>query len=245
MILPNPKDTLHKAMIYRLLIGILNEKQLANVLYFKGGTCAAMLGLLDRFSIDLDFDLKKGANKRETNAVLKKLFFKLGFLIKEESEKELFFVLKYEAPKSARNTLKIGILSNPASQNIYKPYYLSDIGRYAICQTKETMFANKLVAVTDRYNKYKTIAGRDIYDIHYFFIQGFSYNEKVIEERTGKSPKRYLELLADFIEKKATEKHLREDLNFLLPQDRFQAIIKSLKLETLAMLRGEIARTDN
>lgn len=41
MILTDPKDALHKAMLYRLLISILDEKNLALNLYFKGGTCAA------------------------------------------------------------------------------------------------------------------------------------------------------------------------------------------------------------
>ena len=56
MILPNPKDAIHKAWLYRLLSAIYDNKILINSLYFKGGTCAAMLGFLDRFSIDLDFD---------------------------------------------------------------------------------------------------------------------------------------------------------------------------------------------
>lgn len=242
MILPNPKEALHKAMMYRCLMGLLDEKPLRNSLYFKGGTAAAMLGWLDRFSIDLDFDLKPGINKRKTREALNKVFKKLQLDLREEATKELFFVLKYEAPKGMRNTLKVGIIDEAIKANVYRPSYLPEITRYALCQTKETMFANKLVAVTDRYKKYKTMAGRDIYDIHHFFIQGFSYNEKVIKERTKKNPKQYLELLADFIEKKVTEKHLREDLNFLLPQDRLDAIIKSLKIETLSFIKDEIAR---
>lgn len=240
MILPNRKDALHKAMMYRMLIGILDEKNLANSLYFKGGTCATMLGFLDRFSIDLDFDLKKGVDKKEERGVLIKVFGKLEFSIKEESKQELFFVLKYEAPPEMRNTLKVGIVDNPPQANVYQPLYLPDISRYAMCQTKESMFANKLVAITDRYNKYKTIAGRDIYDIHYFFLQGFEYNRKVIEERTGKKTKEYMRYLIDFIEEKITEKYLREDLNTLLSQIKYNAVIKSLKIETVSFLKQEL-----
>lgn len=42
----------------RLLIEIVDQPVLAHNLVFKGGTCAGMLGYLDRFSVDLDFDLR-------------------------------------------------------------------------------------------------------------------------------------------------------------------------------------------
>lgn len=242
MILPNPKEALHKAMMYRLLIGILDNRTLAASLYFKGGTAAAMLGYLDRFSIDLDFDLKRQAEKKEIKAQLAKVFKHLAFSIKDEAKNEPFFVLKYEAPKQIRNTMKVGIVAETVKANIYRPLFLREISRYALCQTKETMFANKLVAVTDRYKKYQTIAGRDIYDIHHFFLSGFDFKREVIEERTGKNWKTYLGDLRKFIEEKVTERHLREDLSTLLPQDKFRAVRNSLKLETLSFIANEIDR---
>src|SRR3989338_2833350 len=182
MILPNPKDALHKAMMYRLLISILDHKNLASKLYFKGGTCASMLGFLDRFSIDLDFDLKKCADKKTVREKLQSIFDDLNFTIKEQAKQELYFVLKYDAPNELRNTLKLSIIDKIIKANDYKPQFLEEIKRFAICQTVETMFANKLVAVTDRYKKYKTIAGRDLYDIQHFFIKGYTFNNQVIEE---------------------------------------------------------------
>ena len=52
----NQYDNIHKAWLYRVLEAIASDQYLSSVLYFKGGTCASMLGWLDRFSIDLDFD---------------------------------------------------------------------------------------------------------------------------------------------------------------------------------------------
>jgi len=46
MILPNPKEAIHKSWLYRLLSAIYDNQILADSLYFKGGTCAAMLGYL-------------------------------------------------------------------------------------------------------------------------------------------------------------------------------------------------------
>ena len=75
MILPNKKDAIHKAWLYRLLSAIYDNKALAQYLYFKGGTCAAMLGWLDRFSIDLDFDCKaKGKDMLQLRKELESVF---------------------------------------------------------------------------------------------------------------------------------------------------------------------------
>lgn len=238
MILPGSKDALHKAMMYRLLISILDNKNLSSNLYFKGGTAAAMLGFLDRFSVDLDFDLKSGADKKELRRELLSLFADLNFTVKEQAESEFYFVLKYDAPKELRNTLKIGIIGKVIKANVYKPQFLEEVKRYAICQTIETMFANKLVALTDRYKKYKTIAGRDLYDIHHFFIKGYDFNKKVIAQRTGRTPQTYFKELIKFIEKKFTVKKITEDLSYLLPPDKYKAIRKTLLLETLALLKS-------
>ncbi len=108
------------------------------------------------------------------------------------------------------------------------------------CQTAETMFANKLVAPLDRFEKYKTIAGRDIYDIHYFFLAGMKYRPEGIEERTKMKTADYLKKLAGFITDRVTETVINQDLNTLLTADKFQKIRKVLKTETLMFIRQEI-----
>lgn len=237
MILPSPIDARHKAMLYRLLIAILDSKDVAPYVRFKGGTCAAMLGWLDRFSIDLDFDLAPHSDKQHLRISLKRISKESGFTITQEAKKELYFILKYKAPPGERSTLKLSIVDLPVKANVYSPQYLSDIGRYAICQTVETMFANKLVAVTDRFKRYHTIAGRDLYDIHHFFIQGYGFNQDVISERTGKPAGVYVRQLIPFIEKKVTERIITEDLSHLLTPAQFQSIRRTLKIEVLVFLR--------
>lgn len=237
MMLPNPNDALHKAMLYRLLIAIVDNKELASCLYFKGGTCAAMLGWLDRFSVDLDFDLATDGNKQKVRQLLLEVFSQTGFTVAQSAKTELFFILQYNAQPGQRNNLKVSIIDNPVRANVYEPQYLNEIDRYVMCQSKETMVANKLVAVTDRFKKHHTIAGRDIYDVHHFFIRGYHFNDRVITERTGKTPAVYIKELAGFIEKRVTQKMITEDLSFLLPTDRFQAIRKTLKSEVLLFLK--------
>jgi hypothetical protein len=106
------------------------------------------------------------------------------------------------------------------------------------------MFAHKLVAVLDRFEKTGGIAGRDIYDIHHFFMNGFDYNSEVIAERTKMLVRDYLVKLTDFIEKKVTDKIISEDLSTLLPYAEFTKIRKVLKREVLTLLKDEISRRE-
>ncbi len=57
------EDILHKSYLHRVLMEIVDQPRAAQALAFKGGSCAAMLGYLDRFSVDLDFDVLQGANE--------------------------------------------------------------------------------------------------------------------------------------------------------------------------------------
>lgn len=119
---------------------------------------------------------------------------------------------------------------------------MPEIDRTVTCQTIETMFANKLVAPLDRFTKHKNVASRDIYDIHYFFLMGYKYNQLVILERTELSIKDFLSKLIKFIEEKIDDTRINEDLNALLSPVQFQQIRKILKTETLNLLRGELAK---
>lgn len=242
MILPKPQDAFHKMQLYRLLTEILDNPVLAQKIYFKGGTCASMLGFLDRFSVDLDFDLADSSDKKTIDVHLRRIFQDLGFSLRQKSRGEPLYIVSYQAKARERNSIKLSLLPKTSPANIYQPFYLAEIDRYAICQTIETMFANKLVSLTDRYKKYKTIAGRDLYDIHHFFLNGYLFLEKVVEERTGKDIIDYLTELINFIDTKINEKVISQDLNYLLPYDNFRILRKVLKKETILFLKDEIKR---
>lgn len=245
MMLPRPQDALHKIQMHRLLMAILDQQTLNQSLYFKGGTAASMLGWLDRFSVDLDFDLAPKISKQAVKKSLVFLFGSLNLQIKNPKTKSLQFILGYQTKPGLRNQLKLGIVDNETKASAYQPFYLPEIDRFAICQTRETMVANKLVAPLDRYAKYRSIAGRDIYDLHYFLANGYGYKKEVVEERSKIPISRYLVKLKKFIEKKVTEKILSEDLNYLLPYEKFQSLRKILKTETLMLLNDEIKRQKN
>jgi len=233
------EDILHKSHLHRLLMEIVDQPMLAQSLAFKGGSCAAMLGYLDRFSVDLDFDVLRDADEAALRKMLHQIFDQLGFLVTLEFDKVLFFQLRYPSSPGKRNTLKVSASSIRVEANQYKVQYFPEIDRLMNSQTIETMFANKLVAVTDRYAQHKTVAGRDIYDIHHFFVNGYEYRSEVIRERTGLAPEDYLASLIDFIKKRVTQTIINEDLNSLLPNQQFQGIRKILIPETLSLLTRE------
>lgn len=240
MLLPNPKDVIHKVWMTTVLTALADHPILSQVLGFKGGTCAAMLGLLDRFSVDLDFELLDNSKKDIVQKEMEKTFTDIGLEIKDQSKIAPQFFLKYPAPAGERSTLKIDVSFPPTKANQYKPCRLDDIDRVVLCQTPETMFANKLVAVLDRHEKTGSLAGRDFFDLHQFFAQGLKFNGKVLEERRHTDVSTYLKELAAFIQHHLTQTVLDEDLNTLLPPTAFKTIRLVLKPQLLVYLKEAI-----
>ncbi len=245
MFIPGHNDAIHKAWLYRVLTAIADIPALATQLHFKGGTCAAMRDLLNRFSVDLDFDyMGTDTERAELQLLFETTIADLGLSIKQKSERGFQYFLKYTNHTGDRNTLKVEAQFPPPTANRYEPVYFREIDRTILCQTIDTIVANKLVAPLDRFQKHGSIAGRDIYDIHQFLLAGYSYNAGVIQERWNKPlPDFFADLIA-FVEKNITETILNEDINVLLPAKEFQIIRKTLKTETLTLLCNEMNKKE-
>jgi predicted nucleotidyltransferase component of viral defense system len=233
---------LHKSRLSRLLNEIIDQPLLAQSLTFKGGSCASMHGYLDRFSVDLDFDVAPSADSNQLRVEFQEKFYMPDLTVLRESGKVLFYQIRYQAEPGNCNTIKISANKLSIAPNQYKVHYFPEIDQMMNSQTIETMFVNTLVAVTDRYNVHKTIAGRDIYVIHYFLVHGNTYHGPVIQESTGLTPYDYLGKLIDFIKEHVTQTTINEDLNTLLPNKKFQRVGKILIPETLSLLAKEQAR---
>lgn len=243
MFLPDKKDAVHKAWLYRLLQEIADDSFLASLFYFKGGTCAAMRGFLDRFSVDLDFDFVGSQGQIAfARRHLENVFKNLGLEIKDKSAKAPQYFLRYEDKNSSRSNLKIDTFFPPLPGNQYEPVRLIEIDRILYCQTRETMFSNKLISLIDRFKKGGSIASRDLYDIHHFFIQDYSYDKNIIEKYSGTKRAVFFKDLREFIDTEIKQENIDQDLNFLLPRDKFRKIRKFLKSETLMFLKDEIER---
>jgi hypothetical protein len=99
--------------------------------------------------------------------------------------------------------------------------------------TKDDMFANKLVAATER----RRTAHRDFYDINFFLKNFWDINADIIKERTGKCLKEYLVFLIEYIEKNITQGNILDGLGEVLNDAQKYSVKATLKKELLFNLR--------
>lgn len=155
----------HRLIMFQILKDIFSS-EIWKCLAFKWWTACYFLYWLDRFSTDLDFDLVEN--------------------IPDLDEKIIKIISKYWQIK-AKNKIILSFWENLTNIKIdvnrkiwraNKYDYIDFFWTMIKVQNKETIFANKLVALLERFTN------RDIYDVYFFFKNFFDINEKVIFERT-------------------------------------------------------------
>jgi len=103
--------------------------------------------------------------------------------------------------------------------------------------TPESIFTNKLVALSERKQLQNKVASRDLYDVYFFFKHHFPLNERIIKERTGKNLKEYLNFLLDFIPKHFNQENILRGLGELVDEKQKYWIKKNLLSETLGYIQ--------
>ena len=183
---------------------------------------------LDRFSVDLDFDLLDETKENLVFEELRQILQKYG-KVKDEANKAktLYFLLSYG---EGEHGVKVEISKRKEIKNAYeiRNFYGIDVS----VVTLEDAFANKLVAATER----KRTANRDFYDILFLFQKGIAPNEAIVFARTGEHLSAYLMILRKFVEKNSTEKSVLVGIGELVDGDKKQWLRKNLKSALLAQL---------
>lgn len=182
---------LHRQTMLLILKEIYSQPSLASSLGFKGGTAVYLLYNLPRFSVDLDFDLLNPEKETVVFEGLKKILTKFGNL--EEATKKyytLFYLLSYQI---GLQKLKIEISRRP-SHSHYEMKQFAGISFLAM--VKEDMFANKLIALTER----RELANRDLFDIHFFLNNRWPLNADLVEKHTGMKLSAYLQKCVKVVE---------------------------------------------
>ena len=157
----------HKNIMLKILKEIYSDIDIGSILGFKGDTAAMLFYDLDRFSVDLDFDI---LDPKMEDIVFERigLILKKFGNVKEARIKHntIFFLISYE---DSFPNLKIEI--NKRYFNYIKYEQKTYMGVSMLVISGEDIFANKLVALIDR----KKIANRDIFDIWFFLDKNWDF----------------------------------------------------------------------
>lgn len=219
--------SVHKTILFQILKDIYSDTTIAPFLGFKGGTAALMFYGLDRFSVDLDFDLLDETKEDEVFGKVTKIVKKYGTL-KESYKKRfnLFFLLSYEY--KARN-LKVEINRRQFGSKFEIKTYL---GVSMVVMVQEDMFAHKLMAMHERFGK----TSRDIYDVWFFLAHRFQINKEIIKKRSGIPFNQFLKKCINQLGKMNNNRILEGTGELLTPKQKDWAKAK-LKNETIALLK--------
>lgn len=219
--------TTHKNILIKILKDIYTDSSLGPLLGFKGGTAAYLFYGLNRFSVDLDFDLLNETKEQEVFEKVEKIVREYG-TVKEKINKRytLFILLSYS--EEAQN-IKIEINKRCFGSQYEVRNYL---GISMLVMRSEDMFAHKLVAMTER----RKIANRDIFDTYFFLKSDWEINREIVEQRAKTSFANYLKRCIDFLEDKS-ERGILFGIGELINEKQKSWMKSKLKKETIFLLK--------
>src|SRR3989339_257836 len=169
----------HKNILLRILKDIYTDTTVGPFLGFDGGTAAYLFYGLERFSVDLDFDLLEKTKEKHVFEQIIKILENYG-TIKDAREKRynLFCLLSYKNKVQVDRNIKIEINRRDFGS---KYEVKSHLGISMKVMVKADMAAHKLVAMLERIGK----TNRDIYDAWFFLHNDWPVNKEIVEQRTG------------------------------------------------------------
>ncbi len=226
----------HKDILLQILRDIYSDETLGPFLGFKGGTAAYLFYGLDRFSVDLDFDLLDVNKKEYVFGRVREIIQKYG-TVKDARIKRfnLFFLLSYDNKQKDAQNVKIEINHRGFDSRYEVRLYMGIPMKVAI---KEDMFACKLVAMYDRLGK----TNRDIFDVWFFKKNMWPINKEIVEKKSGMA---YEDLLEKSVMKleKFKSKDILNGLGELLNNKQKDWVRAHLLEETIFSLKLLIETT--
>ena len=155
----------HKNVLIKILKDIYTDATISPILGFKGGTAATFFYGLDRFSVDLDFDLLDSDKEDYVFDRVKAIIENYGKL-KEARKKRfnLFYILSYDDKDINAQNVKVEINRREFGSKYAVESFLGISMQVMI---KEDMVAHKLCAMYERIGK----TNRDIDDVLWFELE--------------------------------------------------------------------------
>lgn len=205
----------HKFYMAQILSLIFKDKDLCNVLAFKGGTSLMFFHNLNRFSTDLDFNLLDPDKLDLAYDKVRAILTRFGTI--DAEAKKLYdpvLVLNYG---NGERMLKVEI-SVRQYPNHYEMRSLA--GTDIRVMVMSDMFAHKLCAMGERFSP------RDIYDVWFFLQNHTEINEEIVRIRTAKSVSEYTAWCAEHV-KEASPKLLMQGLGEVLNDAKSKTFVKN------------------
>ena len=182
---------------------------------------------MDRFSTDVDLDLLDSKQEQEVIETMRNILPIHGEIKNETLGKTLHrWVFRYDEKSM---NIKVELNKRAWKNNMYQLQYIDGIA--INCMTSDSIFANKLVALSER--RYP----RDLYDVYFFFRKKFPINEQLIIERTGLSLKDFLQKLSKDIPMYFTEANVLTGLGEVLT-DHQKIWVKNNLLKEISQYLG-------
>ena len=221
---------IHKNILIRILKDIYTEPTLGPILGFKGGTACYLFYGLNRFSVDLDFDLLDLKKEDYVFESIKKILENYGTL-KEVFKKRynLFYLLSYKEKIEGAQNIRVEINRRDFGSKYEIKSYL---GISMQVMKKEDMFAHKLVALYER----KAKTNRDLYDVWFFLQNNWPINVEIVEKRTKMKFQEFLKKCFSLIEK-INERHILAGMGELLDEKTKNWAKQNLKKDLLFLLK--------
>ncbi len=218
----------HEFIMKNILKDIYSNPHLQSSICLKGGTCLYLFYELDRFSVDLDFNLVS----QEFNSNLLTNILEKYINIEDFTNKYFtwFWLGGYEKG-SQKIKIEISKIDYPDSY-INQSFY----GLTIPIMSTACMFAHKLCAITDR----TKLQNRDLYDANFMFSKMFDIDDNIIKTRTGLSTKDYLNKLVEFIEIRKDRINILEGLGELISDSQKDKIKNGLINELITNIKIRI-----
>ncbi len=222
--------TTHKNILIKILKDIYTDSAIGPILGFKGGTAVYLFYNLNRFSVDLDFDLLDAEKEDYVFEQVKKILENYG-TIKEAEKKRfnLFYVMAYDDKVPGAQNIKVEINRREFGSKYEVKSYLGISMRVMV---REDMFAHKLCAMYERIGK----TNRDIFDVWYFLQNEWPVNKEIVESRTGMNFKEFLQKCVDSLEK-ITDQNILSGMGELLDAKQKDWVKAKLRTETIFLLK--------
>ena len=222
--------SVHKNILFQILKDIYSDTTIAPLLGFKGGTAALMFFELNRFSVDLDFDLLDESKEHYVFDRIERIAKKYGSIKEMERKRfNLLFVLSYE--DKARK-IKIEI-NRRAFGSRYE--LKTNLGVSMLVMVKEDMFAHKLMAMYERVGK----TSRDIYDVWFFLEHRWPINKEIVEKRAGMTFPKLTQKCIEQLEK-MSNRNILDGLGDLLTEPQKDWARAKLRTETIFLLKARL-----